>query len=156
MLYHGSLTMSQLTTMRISNSGDCSSESSSQAPILFTHNSITGCMFRWTEPTQLWLTFIIWCFLHEVAKLYLNVTLCCLDPNPGTVHSCSHRFTPSCRDLVFLMKSPWTQALSWTGQESSHRSVLRAQRYSWNRNLQYWLRRKSLYFHSRTWFCLSS
>ncbi|KAG7227851.1 hypothetical protein INR49_013645 [Caranx melampygus] len=35
-----------LTTMRVSKSGVCSSDSSSQAPILFTHNTITGCMFR--------------------------------------------------------------------------------------------------------------
>lgn len=37
--------MNPLTTLGVSQSGECSSESSRRAPILFTHNAITGCTF---------------------------------------------------------------------------------------------------------------
>ncbi|KAM8729188.1 tectonic-3-like [Acanthopagrus schlegelii] len=35
-----------LRTMGVSPSGECSSDTSRRAPILFTHNTITGCTFR--------------------------------------------------------------------------------------------------------------
>uniref|UniRef100_A0A671YFZ6 Tectonic-1-3 domain-containing protein n=1 Tax=Sparus aurata TaxID=8175 RepID=A0A671YFZ6_SPAAU len=35
-----------LRTMGVSQSGECSSDTSRRAPILFTHNTITGCTFR--------------------------------------------------------------------------------------------------------------
>nr|XP_020494866.1 tectonic-3 [Labrus bergylta] len=35
-----------LTTMGVSQGGECSSDLNRQAPILFTHNTITGCTFR--------------------------------------------------------------------------------------------------------------
>ncbi|XP_040885283.1 tectonic-3-like isoform X2 [Toxotes jaculatrix] len=35
-----------LTMLKVSQSGECSSDPSERAPILFTHNTITGCTFR--------------------------------------------------------------------------------------------------------------
>ncbi|XP_062299235.1 tectonic-3-like [Scomber scombrus] len=38
-------TMKPLTTLGVSQGGECSSDPSARAPILFTHNTVTGCTF---------------------------------------------------------------------------------------------------------------
>ncbi len=133
-IHRSSLTVSKLSTLGVSQSGECSSDPSSRAPIRFTHNTITGCMFRWVYTIS--FSSFNWPFLPKVVILSSVSfrSMCYLVLHLLTVWSCVPTFMGSCRDLLLLTWSPWTQALNQTGRESSPRSVLSACRYSCIRN----------------------
>lgn len=55
---HGSLTPCQVTSLGLSAAGECSSDLSRRMPILFTHNTISGCKFTWAN--FICLLFRLW------------------------------------------------------------------------------------------------
>lgn len=105
----------------------CPSDTSRRENILFTHNTITGCLFRWGQAVLLSSNVS---FMNLKCGVLLQLSLCYAAPQPRTAQSCAPRFMGSYEDSLPLMWSPWTQAPSRTGRGWSPRSVWSTRRYS--------------------------